>query len=126
MGYDLNVLRRATARLEENHKKNAEQKQLCRRKAYAQQPRLSQLDRAMRGTMAELIGATLRKGEDTASAVQEIRERNLALQREREELLARMGLKAEDLDDTPVCAVCGDTGWRGTVMCQCLKHFCAQ
>ena len=126
MGYDLNVLRRATARLEENHKKNAEQKQRRRRKAYAQQPRLSQLDRAMRGTMAELIGATLRKGEDTASAVQEIREHNLALQREREELLARMGLKAEDLDDTPVCAVCGDTGWRGTVMCQCLKHLCAQ
>ena len=126
MGYDLNVLRRATARLEENHKKNAEQKQLRRRQAYAQQPRLSQLDRAMRGTMAELIGATLRKGEDTAGAVQEIRERNLALQRERSELLAQMGMQADELDDTPVCTLCGDTGWRGAAMCQCLKQLCAQ
>ena len=126
MGYDLNVLRRATTRLEENRRLRAEQKQLRRREAYARQPRLSQLDRAMRGTMAELIGATLRRGEDTSAAVQDIRERNLALQQERASLLLQMGLKPDDLDDTPACAQCGDTGWRGASMCQCLKELCAQ
>lgn len=126
MGYDLNVLRRATARLEENRRVHAEQKQLRRREAYARQPRLSQLDRAMKGTMAELIGVTLRRGEDTSATVQDIRERNLDLQRQRAALLEQMGMKPDDLDDTPVCAQCGDTGWRGATMCQCLKTLCAQ
>ena len=126
MGYDQNVLRRATARLEENHRLHGEQTQQRRRQAYARQPRLSQLDRALRGTMAELIGTALRRGEDTTATVQDIRERNLALQQERSDLLAQMGLKSEDLDDTPLCAQCNDTGWRGTVMCQCLKELCAQ
>ena len=76
--------------------------------------------------MAELIGSALRRGEDTTATVQDIRERNLALQRERSDLLAHMGLKPEDLDDTPLCTQCNDTGWRGTVMCQCLKELCAQ
>lgn len=126
MGYDQNVLRRATARLEEQHRQRAEHKQLLRRQAYARQPRLSQLDRAMKGTMAELIGATLRRGEDTSAAVQEIRERNLALQRERAALLEQMGLSAQELDDDPACPLCGDTGWRGTAMCSCLRQLCAQ
>ena len=126
MGYDLNVLRRATARLEENRRQRAEQKQLLRRQAYARQPRLSQLDRAMKGTMAELIGATLRRGEDTSAAVQDIRERNLDLQRQRAALLEQMGMSPDELDDTPACAQCGDTGWRGAAMCRCLKQLCAQ
>ncbi len=126
MGYDQNVLRRATARLEENRRLRAEQKQLRRRQAYAAQPRLSQLDRAMKGTMAELIGATLRRGEDTTATVQDIRERNLALQHQRALLLEQMGLAPDDLDDTPACSLCGDTGWRGASMCQCLKQLCAQ
>lgn len=126
MGYDPNVLRRATARLEDGRRRRAEEIQLRRREVYARQPRLSQLDRAMKGTMAELIGVTLRKGEDTAAAVQEIREKNLALQRERAALLEQMGLKPDALDDTPACPLCGDTGWRGTNMCQCLKKLCAQ
>lgn len=126
MGYDQNVLRRATARLEEQRRKRGEQQQLLRRQAYARQPRLSQLDRAMKGTMAELIGATLRRGEDTSAAVQDIRERNLALQRERAALLEQMGLSAQALDDTPACPLCGDAGWRGTAMCDCLRKLCAQ
>jgi len=126
MGYDPNVLRRATQRLEEGRKHRSEQLQLRRREVYARQPRLSQLDRAMRGTMAELIGATLRRGEDTTAAVEAIREKNLALQRERAELLEQMGLPGDALDDTPACALCGDTGWKGASMCQCLKRLCTQ
>ncbi len=126
MGYDVNVLRRATARLEENHRLYAEQKQLRRRQVYAVRPRLSQLDRAMKGTMAELIGATLRKGEDTARMIEEIRQRNQAFQQERADILKEMGMTVEELDDGPICEQCGDTGWKGTSMCQCLKELCTQ
>ena len=30
------------------------------------------------------------------------------------------------LDDKPACPLCGDTGWQGAKMCQCLKKLCAQ
>lgn len=126
MGYDINVLRRATARLEENHRLHTEQIQQRRRHAYALRPQLFQLDRALKGTMAELIGATLRSGEDTKGVIEEIRSRNLALQRERGEILKELGMTVEELEEGPVCSLCGDTGWKGTSMCQCLKTLCGQ
>ena len=126
MGYDPNVLRRATQRLEDGRKRRSEERQLRRREIYTRQPRLSQLDRAMRGTMAELIGVTLRRSEDPVASVEAIREKNMALQRERAELLSQMGLPEDALDDTHACSLCGDTGWRGASMCQCLRQLCAQ
>ena len=45
---------------------------------------------------------------------------------ERAELLARMDLAEDALDDKPACPLCGDTGWRGTEMCRCLRALCAQ
>lgn len=126
MGYDVNVLRRATARLEENHRLYVEQKRRRRQQVYAARPQLSQLDRGLKRTMAELIGATLKKGEDTAAVIQDIRQRNQALQRERTEILKELGLTVEELDDGPMCRSCGDTGWKGASMCQCLKELCKQ
>ncbi len=126
MGYEAAVLRRATTRLEEQRRLRSAQTEQLRRDAYARQPRLAQLDRAMKGTMAELVAASLHRGEDTTATVQDIRERNLTLQREREELLGQMGLDPRALDGAPACPLCGDTGWRGASMCQCLKTLCAQ
>ena len=58
--------------------------------------------------------------------MEEVRRKNLALQQERAELLARMDLAEDALDDKPACPLCGDTGWRGTEMCRCLRALCAQ
>lgn len=126
MGYDPNVMRRATARLEEERRLRNERAGRLRREAYARQPRLAQLDRSLQGTMAELVAASLRHGGNANETVQEIRERNLALQREREELLREMKLDPGQLDAAPACPLCGDTGWRGTSMCQCLRELCSQ
>ena len=80
----------------------------------------------LRGTMTELFAASLRRGEGGAPTVEEVRRKNLALQQERAELLARMDLAEDALDDKPACPLCGDTGWRGTEMCRCLRALCAQ
>lgn len=76
--------------------------------------------------MTELFAASLRRGEGGAPTVEEVRRKNLALQQERAELLARMDLAEDALDDKPACPLCGDTGWRGTEMCRCLRALCAQ
>ena len=126
MGYDPNVLRRASLRLEEERRRRAARTEELRREAYARQPRLAQLDRMLRGTMAELFSASLRAGTDPAVSVQDIRARNLALQQERLDLLAQAGIPPGDLDGEPACPLCGDTGWRGAGMCRCLRQLCAQ
>ena len=126
MAYDPNVLRRAAARLEEERRARADQTERRRLAAYAKQPRLAQIDRELRATMAGLVAASLRRGEPAGEAIRAIRAQNQDLQRERAVLLGAMGLPEDALDDKPACPKCGDTGWRGAVMCDCLKKLCAQ
>ena len=82
------------------------------------------LDSPFSGLPPEL--AALRRGEDPAPLIAELRAKNLDLQDERNLLLGTMGLAPSDLDDTPACPLCGDSGWRGTQMCECLHRLCTQ
>ena len=52
--------------------------------AYREYPRLKEIDRELRLTMVQLMANALRTGEDPSAVIEEIREQNLALQRERE------------------------------------------
>ena len=126
MPYDANVLHRASQRLEEDRRRRRERTQRLRAEAYERQPRLEQLDRRIRGTMAGLVAAALRQGGDPVQAVRSVREENQDLQRKRAVLLGAMGLPEDALDDKPACPLCGDTGWRGAQMCRCLQALCAQ
>lgn len=124
MAYDPNVLRRATERLERQRMRQEETVRQRRQAAYDQQPRLALLDRQLRGTMAQLIGAAL--GREENSSLPSIREKNLDLQRQRAALLHELGLAENALDAVPDCPHCKDTGWVGTRMCACLQELCAQ
>ena len=126
MAYDSEVLRRATARLEEQNARRRREQDELRARAYRQLPRVAEIDRELRRTMAEVVSAALKTGSDPAPALRAARERNLDLQREREELLAGAGFPPGALDDLPACPRCGDSGWVGSRMCDCLKQLCAQ
>ena len=52
MSYDPAVLRRATARLEGERRAREERQQALRRAACQRQPRLSEIDRQLRGTLS--------------------------------------------------------------------------
>ena len=126
MGYDANVLHRATQRLEQGRRERRERVEGLRRDAYAHQPKLERLDRQLQQTMAQLVAAALRQGEDPAQAVRAVKEENLAIQQERAVLLGALGLPEDALDDKPACPLCGDTGWQGAKMCRCLRELCAR
>lgn len=126
MSYDPNVLQQATRRLEEQRRERTQRAEQRREQIYARQPRLAQIDRELRTTMTGVVTAALRRGEDPAPALAELRVRNLDLQDERNLLLGAMGLAPSDLDDTPACPVCGDSGWKGARMCECLHRLCTQ
>lgn len=126
MAYDPNVLQQAVRRLEEQRKQRIQRTEQRRARIYAEVPRLAQIDRELRATMTGVVTAALRKGEDPAPALAALRAKNLDLQDERNLLLGTMGLTPGDLDETPACTLCGDTGWRGTSMCSCLRELCTR
>ena len=126
MAYEQNVLRRATERLEDQRRRREDQQNARRREIYAAIPRVAEIDRQLRRTIVDIIAASLRQGNDPVPAIGVIRDKNLDLQAERAELLVAHGYPADALDDKPACPKCNDTGWRGAVMCQCLKSLCAQ
>ena len=126
MSYDPNVLRQATARLEQQRLQRADRAEQTRQRAYAKQPRLAQIDRELRATVAAAATAALRQGVDPAPALAALKEQNLDLQDERNVLLGSMGLVPSELEDTPACVDCGDTGWLGATMCRCLHELCKQ
>lgn len=126
MAYDPSVLRQATRRLEEQRRERVQRAEQRRAQIYARQPRLAQIDRELRVTMTGVVTAALRQGEDPAPALAKLRAQNLDLQDERNLLLGAMGLAPSDLDDVPSCPLCGDSGWKGTSMCQCLRELCTQ
>lgn len=126
MSYEPIVLRRASARLHAQRELRARERQLLQRRLYREYPELPRLDAALRGTMAELAELALSGRADHAKQLEDIRARNLELQRQRQDLLSKAGLGEDALDDTPACTQCRDTGWVGAHMCGCLKKLCAQ
>ena len=126
MGYEAAVLRRAAKRLAQRRRQREEEQERRRREICAQLPRVAEIDRELKGTIYQIIAASLREGRDPAPSIKVIRDRNLDLQAEKVRLLTEHGWPADALDDKPACPRCGDTGWVGASMCSCLRQLCAQ
>ena len=126
MAYSEQVLRRARDRLEEASRQRRREYENHLEQAYRLRPRLREIDRELRQTMAETMALCFAQGEDPAQAMARIKERNLALQDERQWILDEAELGDDYLDDSPVCAICGGTGYVGAQMCECLSELCRQ
>ena len=124
MGYSIEVVRRARERLAqaraERERENREHLAL----AYAQQPRLREIDRQLRVTMAGAARAAFAGGE-AISLMEKAKAENLALQREREQIV-RSCFEEGFLDETPICPTCSGLGFVGSAMCECLAELCRQ
>ena len=125
MAYSAEVLSRARARLamakEDRESENREHLQ----QAYAQVPRLKEIDRLLRLTMAQAAQAAFAQGGDPAELLEQARRENLLLQQERAELEA-LYFEEGFLDDSPICDRCGGSGYVGSAMCECLRELCRQ
>ncbi len=126
MGYDAGVLRRATARLTEERKAHRAAAEDLRRRLYGQIPELSDIDRQLKGTILDIIAVSLRSGSDPGPALKVVQDKNMELQVRQTQLLQEAGYPPNALEDTPLCKKCGDTGWVGAEMCDCLRSLCAQ
>lgn len=125
MAYSAEVVKRARERLAQAREDRASENRQHLAAAYAQVPRLRQIDMQLRKTMAQAAQAAFLQGSDGRELLEKAREENLSLQREREEL-ARQYFEEGYLDDSPICDHCGGTGYVGSTMCECLRELCRQ
>ena len=120
MALDGKILRRALDRYEETNRRRSEKTARLRGEIYAKDPRIEELDRLLRSTLAEAAAAALRGGGDPEKAIAAIREKNLARQAERAERIAALGYPRGCIDEEPACPLCNDRGYAGTKPCKCL------
>lgn len=99
---------------------------LRREELLAAIPELAEIDRKMRGTAAGAICAAFEHNEDPELAILKLREENLKLQARRGEVLTNHGFPENYLSETPECPACGDTGYTGPALCQCVLTRYAQ
>ena len=125
MGYSAEVIRRARLRLEQTKADLQSQHQQKLQQAYDRVPRIREIDRLLRQTMAQAARAVFAQGGDVQEMMNRIKEENLALQQEREMLIAEH-FEPGFLEETPVCEKCGGSGYVGSAMCQCMQELCRQ
>ena len=124
MPYSPEVLSRARARLRARREEREALREAHTEEAYRRYPRLEEIDRAMRGTVTKYIRAAISGRSDGAQELEAARRENQALQRERAWILEASELGEGYLDVGPVCEKCGDTGYIGSEMCECLHELC--
>ena len=125
MAYSSDVVRRARNRLDAM-KADRESLQASRlQEIYEKLPRVREIDKQLRSSMVLAVQAAFAQGTDGAEALAQVRQSNLALQAERKELIAG-AFPLEYLDESPVCPLCGGTGYIGSTMCRCLADLCRQ
>ena len=123
MAYSNEIVRKARAELA-SRKADHESRTLARlHTAYAKVPRIQEIDILLRKSMALAMQTAFRKGGDAKAAMEEVKRANLALQAEKQQLIAEH-FEPGWLDETPVCPKCGGTGYIGTFMCSCLQELC--
>ena len=126
MAYDGKIMRRALMRFEEDKRTRQDRFEARRDGIFRRAPRLQEIERELSSTMSRIISSALRRGTDPRNAVEHLREENLSLQSEKKALLFHLGLPEDALEEKPVCALCGDTGYRGGAVCRCLKEYYAR
>ena len=125
MAYSKEIILRARERLAQAKADRESENQEHLMRAYAQVPRLKEIDLQLRRTMVLAAQTVFSQGGDVQSAMERAKQANLALQQERAELVAAH-FEEGFLDDSPICDQCGGSGYIGTNMCECLTELCRQ
>lgn len=125
MAYSADVVQRARAQLAQAKEDRESENRQHLAQAYAAVPRIKEIDLQLRLTMAKAAQAAFLQGTDGRELLEEARVQNLELQQERA-LLIFENFEEGFLDETPICEICGGTGYLGSNMCECLQELCRQ
>lgn len=125
MAYSNQIVKKARERLAQAKADRESENNQHLAQAYAQVPRLRQIDIKLRQNMALAAQTAFSQGADVQATMEEVKQLNLGLQCERALLIAEH-FEEGFLDDTPICDRCGGSGYIGSAMCECLQELCRQ
>lgn len=89
---------------------------------FARVPRFKEIENELSAQGAQL-GKIALSGGSFAQQLQAMQQRNLALQKEQEDMLRQLGLPANYLEPPYYCPLCEDTGYVEGKRCQCLSSL---
>ena len=122
MAYSADVVRRARRSLA-SRKADRESRQAARlEEIYEKIPRVREIDLELRTNMVEVAHAAFM---GNPGVMEQMKQANLVLQGERQALIS-VNFPPEYLHDGPACEKCGDEGYIGSTMCQCLAELCRE
>ena len=125
MNYSREVVRRARHRLDIAKADYDSQQESRLQEMYNALPRIREIDRLLQETMALAAQNAFLRGEESRDAFEAAKQANIALRKEREQLIGE-NFPADYLQDGPICPHCGGSGYIGSQMCQCLDALCRQ
>lgn len=125
MAYKKSVYLKAKAALDARRAAAEQTAQLRHMQVAAVCPQLEEIEREMATCGAEVIRHVAR-GEDCRVEIEALKQKSLAMQRERAVLLEQNGFAKDYLDNVYTCPVCKDTGTRGAYFCDCYLDLIRQ
>ena len=124
MAYDANIMASAQRAFREDREKR--ELALARRtqEIYDRLPRVEEIDREMRSTVGKIMISAFDRETDPEPALRALQAQNLAMQRERAELLVGAGYPYDALDEQVRCKICEDRGFLSDgTPCRCLIAY---
>lgn len=122
MGYSRENFNRIKQEYEEKYIRARENADVRRIKIYVEIPEIAEIDRILERTGARIMGIVCSGAADAEQKIARLREENQELVEKRKALLSSYGYMPDYTDVKYECEKCGDSGYIGTKMCDCMRQ----
>lgn len=121
MGYSRENMKRVKEAFAEKNRRAIADADEKRAAVHASVPELKKVDDAIREIGLEAVYAAISEKNGAKEKIEDLKKKSLELQEMRKSILASAGYPADYTDIHFECDKCGDTGYVGTKMCDCMK-----
>ena len=126
MGFPKHIYRQAASMLTDRRQKAEQEAIIRKQELYSALPELRDIERQLSDCGRGVIAAVAARNGDARVLVEQMKERSLALQKRRSNILSDAGLSEEFLEPIYRCKLCKDSGYVGTRRCQCMEQLLRQ
>lgn len=121
MGYSRENFNRIKQEYEDKYIRARENADVRRIKIYVEIPEIAEIDKILERTGARIMGIVCSGAADAEQRIAKLREENQDLIVKRKNLLESHGYMSDYTDVKYECEKCGDSGYVGTKMCECMR-----